>query len=148
MKKVIISLLVLLLTSCSSTSEQKKEVSNSIILNSDDSMLFDKKILNVEIQKKITLILNHKGSMAKEIMGHNFVLLKKNTDVDSFAIRAMSAKENDYIPNELETVAFTKMIGGGESDKITFIIEEAGTYDYICTFPGHYRIMRGKLIAN
>ena len=148
MKKLILLLLFLSLTSCNLTNEEKKEVSNYIILNSDDSMLFDKNILNVEIQKKITLILNHRGIMGKEVMGHNFVLLKKNTDVENFAIKAMSAKEKDYIPNEHETVAYTKMIGGGESDTITFIIEESGTYDYICTFPGHYRIMRGKLIAN
>jgi azurin len=37
------------------------------------------------------------------------------------------------------------MLGGGESETINFIIEEAGIYKYVCTFPGHYQIMQGEL---
>jgi azurin len=44
-------------------------------------------------------------------------------------------------------VAHTKLIGGGESDTINFTITEPGTYDYICSFPGHLALMKGKLIV-
>ncbi|WP_256377550.1 plastocyanin/azurin family copper-binding protein [Pedobacter sp. L105] len=40
----------------------------------------------------------------------------------------------------------TKLIGGGESDTIMFTINEKGTYDYVCSFPGHSALMKGKLI--
>jgi azurin len=39
------------------------------------------------------------------------------------------------------------MIGGGESDTITFDAPEAGTYVFLCTFPGHYQVMRGEFIV-
>ena len=39
------------------------------------------------------------------------------------------------------------LVGGGESSSVTFPAPEKGTYDYICTFPGHYAIMRGILVV-
>ena len=121
--------------------------SDALILNSNDQMLFDKSLLKANAGEEITLVLNHTGKIAKEFMGHNFVLLKNDTDVDDFAQRAMLAKDNQYIPEGDETIAYTSMIGGGESDKITFTVDEPGTYVFLCTFPGHYQIMRGEFIV-
>ncbi len=119
-----------------------------IIINSSDLMKFDQNELIVFEGQEITLTLNHTGKMSKEIMGHNFVLLKKETDLNDFAQRAMLARENEYIPDGDETIAYTKMIGGGESDTITFSAPEKGSYTYICSFPGHYGLMRGVLIVS
>ena len=127
--------------------EQKISSSNEVVINSNDQMLFDKSLLKANAGEEITLVLNHTGKIAKEFMGHNFVLLKNDTDVDDFAQRAMLAKDNQYIPEGDETIAYTSMIGGGESDRITFTVDEPGTYVYICTFPGHYQIMRGDFIV-
>ena len=44
-------------------------------------------------------------------------------------------------------LANTKVVGGGEKDTIEFTAPAPGTYDYICTFPGHYAIMKGKLVV-
>jgi len=129
-------------------SSDKKSKSSVIILNSSDLMKFDQNELRVFEGQEITLTLNHTGKMSKEIMGHNFVLLKKKTDLDDFAQRAMLARENEYIPVGDETIAYTKMIGGGESDTITFTAPEKGSYTYICTFPGHYGLMKGVLIVS
>ena len=76
----------------------EKEI--KIILNSDDLMRFDKNMLLVQSGQKITLTLNHIGKMDKLIMGHNFVLLKKDVDVMAFADKAVLAKNNEYIPVE------------------------------------------------
>ena len=67
--------------------------------------------------------------------------------IDDFALRAMTAKESDYIPEGDETYAYTKMLGGGESDRITFDSPKPGTYTFLCTFPGHYQVMRGEFIV-
>tara|TARA_B100001059_G_scaffold73116_1_gene70459 strand:+ start:17788 stop:18297 length:510 start_codon:yes stop_codon:yes gene_type:complete len=119
-----------------------------IVLNSYDNMMYDKKTIVVKYGKNVRLTLNHKGKIGKEFMGHNFVLLKKGINVDEFAKKATLAKSNDYIPDSDETIAFTKMLGGGESTTISFTAPESGTYTYICSFPGHYMIMRGELIVN
>ena len=138
--------------------ERIKEVSEKIpinnpndfkvILNSFDNMIYDKNKIEVNSGKNIVLTLNHKGKVSKEFMGHNFVLLKKEVNVDEYAKKAVLAKSNDYIPNSDEAIAYTKMLGGGESTTISFLAPEAGTYNYICTFPGHYMMMRGELIVN
>ncbi len=166
MKKISFFLLVFIIISCGENVDrkknkfeykkiEKKEVSSDkkskssvIILNSSDLMKFDQNELRVFEGQEITLTLNHTGKMSKEIMGHNFVLLKKKTDLDDFAQRAMLARENEYIPVGDETIAYTKMIGGGESDTITFTAPKKGSYTYICTFPGHYGLMKGVLIVS
>ena len=137
--------------------ERTKEVSGKIpinnqddfkvILNSFDNMIYDKNKIEVNSGKNIILTLNHKGKVSKEFMGHNFVLLKKGVNVDEYAKKAVLAKSNDYIPNSDETIAYTKMLGGGESTTISFSAPEAGTYNYICSFPGHYMMMRGEFIV-
>jgi azurin len=137
--------------------ERTKEVSGKIpinnpndfrvILNSFDNMIYDKNKIEVNSGKNIILTLNHKGKVSKEFMGHNFVLLKKGVNVDEYAKKAVLAKSNDYIPNSDEAIAYTKMLGGGESTTISFLAPEAGIYTYICSFPGHYMMMRGELIV-
>ena len=138
--------------------ERTKEVSEKIpmnnpddfriIINSFDNMIYDKNKIEVNSGKNIILTLNHKGKVSKEFMGHNFVLLKKGVNVDEYAKKAVLAKSNDYIPNSDEAIAYTKMLGGGESTTISFLAPEAGIYTYICSFPGHYMMMRGELIVN
>ena len=166
MKKINIILLFIIVISCGGNTDSKKNkfkykaiekkegeldknsIETFIIINSSDLMKFDQNELRVFEGQKITLTLNHTGKMSKEIMGHNFVLLKKDTNLNDFAQRAMLARDNEYIPDGNETIAYTKMIGGGESDTITFTAPEKGSYTYICTFPGHYGLMRGVLIVS
>tara|TARA_B100000963_G_scaffold296891_1_gene268144 strand:+ start:7229 stop:7714 length:486 start_codon:yes stop_codon:yes gene_type:complete len=160
MKKIIYFLLiVLLINACgnSKASEKQKtnkteqksedELSTNIIINSNDTMKFDKKILLVPAGKKITLTLNHTGKFPKVGMGHNFVLLKADTNVSEFAEKAAMARKTDYIPEGDQTIAYTKLLGGGESDTITFEAPKKGYYTFLCTFPGHWQLMRGKLIV-
>ena len=160
MKKVLAQFcFVLLLISCGNEPkkekfsyervkvEEKTETnSNLLVLNSNDQMLFDKSVLKAKAGEEVNLLLNHTGQIGKEFMGHNFVLLKNGVDVDDFAQAAMLAKESEYIPVGDDTIAYTSMIGGGESDQISFTVDEAGTYVFLCTFPGHYQIMRGEFI--
>jgi azurin len=124
-----------------SASEVKLDIAGN------DQMQFDKKELKVYAGQKVTLTLTHSGEMAKEVMGHNFILLKPGTDLAAFAADAVKAKDNDYIPESDAIIVYTKMLGGGESDTITFDAPEKGTYDFICSFPGHYALMQGKFIV-
>ncbi len=129
--------------------EAKKEEATkavSLTINGTDQMQFDKKELKVKAGQKVTLTLNHTGKMAKEAMGHNWVLLKKGVNMAEYATKAMAAKDKDYLINE-GVIAHTKLIGGGESTSITFDAPEKGTYEFLCSFPGHYAMMKGKFIV-
>jgi len=130
---------------------EKKEDPNkaSIGLTGNDLMQFDKKEIKVKAGQEVTLTLRHIGQLDLQVMGHNFVLLKPGVEIPAFGIAANEAgPEKDYIPNDgVDVIAHSKMIGGGQSTSITFTAPEAGTYDFICSFPGHSGIMKGKFIV-
>ena len=120
-------------------------VSNVIELTANDQLKFDKIELHVKANEKVTLTLKNIGTMPKESMGHNFILLKDGTDLAAFAAAAVSAP--DHIPADNPAIiAHTKLLGPGESDTIEFTVP-AGSYTYICSFPGHYLTMTGVLTA-
>ena len=129
------------------TTVQSNTMPNNVILNSNDQMKFDKKIIRVNSNQKITLTLNHNGRFPASSMGHNFVLIKKDVDVNEYALRAAGARNSEYIPEGDNEIAYTKMLGGGESDTITFDSPEPGKYVFICSFPGHYQLMMGEFIV-
>jgi azurin len=126
----------------------KVSTDGTLEIAGDDAMMFDKKELKVKAGQKVTLTLTHVGKMGLNIMGHNWVLLKQGTYVAKFADKAIEAgPDKGYLPEEDSIIASTKLIGGGESVTITFDAPAAGTYDFICSFPGHYGIMQGKFIV-
>ena len=129
------------------TTVQSSSMSNNVVLNSNDQMKFDKKIIRVSSNQKVTLTLNHNGRFPAISMGHNFVLIKKDVDVNEYALRAAGARNSEYIPEGDNEIAYTRMLGGGESDTITFDAPEPGTYVFICSFPGHYQLMMGEFIV-
>lgn len=122
---------------------------NTVIVESNDQMQFDIQEIRVNVGENIHLTLKHVGSMAKEVMGHNLVVLKPGTDAMAFAAAAINAKDTEYIPQSesASIVAYTKLIGGGEETSIDFILDEPGRYEYVCSFPGHVAIMKGVIIA-
>jgi len=131
-----------------SASSEDKNIAE-LTIDGSDKMQYDKKELKVKAGQTVQLTLTHSGSMPKSAMGHNFVLLKNGVDPADFAKAAWKAKDNDYIPSDKadDIIAHTKVIGGGEETTITFKAPEKGTYDFLCTFPGHYANMHGKFIV-
>ncbi len=121
----------------------------NIGLTGNDLMQYDKSEIKVKAGQEVTLTLRHIGKMDIKIMGHNFVLLKPGVSITDFSIKAAEVGEaSDWIPEDgKDVIAHTKMIGGGQSVSVTFTAPEAGTYDFICSFPGHSALMKGKFIV-
>ena len=119
-------------------------------LSGNDTMQFDKKSFEVAAGEEIKLVFTNKGNLPKAAMGHNVVILKPGSNVMAFGAGAATAAATDYVPQSgplaEQVVAATKVLGPGESDTITFTLE-AGTYEYICSFPGHYALMKGVITA-
>ena len=133
-----------------SSKEAIKEDPNltNIVIVSDDLMKFNKTEIKAKSGKKVKLTLLHKGKMAANVMGHNVVILKKGVNVSIFASKAAAARDNDYVPkNSKDVIAYTKIIGGGQTTSIEFDAPAVGVYDFICSFPGHYAIMKGKFVV-
>ena len=130
---------------------EKVEDANTVnvALTGNDMMQYDKNEIKVKAGQEVTLTLRHVGKLDKKVMGHNFVLLMQGVNMQEFGIKASDAGEAaDWIPEDgKEVIAHTKMLGGGESTSITFTAPAAGTYDFICSFPGHVAMMKGKFIV-
>lgn len=122
---------------------------NVLVIEGNDQMQFSKNELKAVAGKPIKLTLKHVGKIPKEAMGHNLVILQEGTDEAAFAAKAITAKDTDYIPasEKASIVAHTKLLGGGEEDTIEFTIDKKGTYNFLCTFPGHVAMMKGVLIV-
>jgi len=132
-----------LFTDCSVKNDVTK-----IVITSDDYMKFNTREIIVQSGKIVKLTLKHIGQLDVQVMGHNFVLLKKKVDLIEFANKAATARDNQYIPlGSDEVIVYTDMIGGGQETAIEFLPPEPGVYDFICSFPGHYAMMKGKFIV-
>lgn len=132
-----------------STQLQAKTCELSI--DSTDQMTFTSNELKVDADcTEVKLTLNHVGKMAKNVMGHNWVLTK-TADYMPVAQDGMKAgADNDYlVADDARVIAHTALIGGGESDSVTFSLEgleAGGDYTFFCSFPGHWAIMKGKFV--
>ncbi len=134
-------------TSASKASDAEED-QNTVVITANDMMKFNKSEIRVKAGQKVTITLKHVGKLDKKVMGHNLVILKQDVDLVEFATAATAATENDYIPEGTDAVvAHTKLLGGGESDTIEFEAPAPGTYDFLCSFPGHFAAMQGKFIV-
>ena len=113
-------------------------------------MQFDKKEITVSKScKQFTVNLKHPGTLARNVMGHNWVLTT-TADMQGAVNDGMAAGlDNDYVKkDDARVIAHTKVIGGGQTDSVTFDVSKlaAGTdYTYFCSFPGHFALMKGTL---
>ena len=120
-----------------------------VTITGSDTMQFDLKSFEVESGQKIELTFKNIGKIPKIAMGHNLVILKKGVSAVAFGQKAMVAGANatNALPDSVkgETIVATKLLGPAESETINFTAPEAGDYEYVCTFPGHFAMMRGVM---
>ena len=120
-------------------------------LTASDTMKYNLTHLEAKPGEEVKLTLTNIGMTPKAAMAHNWVLLKKGTDLTAFDTAAISHQADGYFPTQLdnEVLAHTKLLGPKESDTITFKAPtEPGNYDYLCTFPGHFQAgMHGTLVV-
>ena len=122
----------------------------SVDIAGNDQMQFDKKEITVSKScKQFTVNLKHPGKLAKNVMGHNWVLTKQ-ADMQGAVNDGMAAGlDNNYVKaGDTRVIAHTKVIGGGETDSVTFDVSKLAAgqdYAYFCSFPGHFALMKGVL---
>lgn len=128
---------------------EKLEFTDTIELQANENMRFDKELFKIKTGKKVWLIFKNTGAPSNTAMAHNVVILKQGTDIADFADAVHNAKSEQYVPSSVGSlvIAHTKLVNGGDSDKVDFTISQPGIYDYICSFPGHWGTMQGKIVA-
>lgn len=123
-----------------------------VTVDSNDKMRFDTDRIEMDAScEEFTVKLTHSGSMAENVMGHNWVLTLKE-DMQGVVQDGMSAGlENDYVkPDDGRVIAHTEIIGGGEETSITFDasgLSKDASYQFFCSFPGHSSLMKGEFVV-
>ncbi|HEX7338971.1 MAG TPA: azurin [Rhodanobacteraceae bacterium] len=115
-----------------------------------DSMQFNKSSIVVPAScKTFTVTLKHTGTMAANVMGHDWVLAKKSDEQGILADGVAAGLAKDYLkPGDKRVIAHTKIIGAGQTASVTFKVaplKQGGPYEYFCSFPGHATLMHGTL---
>lgn len=112
---------------------------------------YDKTELTVKAGQKVKLTLTNTGSIAPQ--PHNFILVRPGKlDAVGALANAMltdpQAMAKSYIPDaaKADILANTKLVQPNQTEVLEFVAPaEAGDYPYMCTFPGHWLLMRGVL---
>ena len=99
----------------------------------------------------------HAGAQVKlifsnpDVMLHNWLLGKPGSaeEIGELADKMASTPdgfENGYIPESDKILVSSKLLSPNESQEIEFQApDQPGDYPYLCTFPGHWRMMQGIL---
>jgi glucose/arabinose dehydrogenase/azurin/lysophospholipase L1-like esterase len=107
-------------------------------------MVFDKNELTVKAGSQVTLVFDNPDEMA-----HNVVIVKpgKVETVGNAADAMAGLKdgyEKNFVPSMPEVLFATPLVNRGERFELKFTAPSTpGEYPFICSFPGHWRMMKG-----
>ncbi|MEO9892810.1 PVC-type heme-binding CxxCH protein [Aurantibacter sp.] len=120
---------------------------NSTVINMKtikNEMKFNLSEIVVEAGESIELVLEN-----VDFMQHNLIIIKPGTiekvgaAADKLAQEPKGADLN-YVPNMNEVLFATDLINPQETVTLKFTApNEPGMYPFVCTFPGHWRFMKG-----
>jgi len=107
-------------------------------------MKYDKVSFTVKAGQQVTIDFEN-----QDFMQHNLLVAQKGTlekvgnAADELA-RDPKGIEQHFIPDMPEIIAATRLVDPEGRESIVFTApSEPGDYPYICTVPGHWRIMNG-----
>jgi glucose/arabinose dehydrogenase/azurin len=109
-------------------------------------MRFDKTSFTVPAGKAVTVVFKNSDDMA-----HNVVITTPgNMEKVGKAAEAMAmlkdGYEKNFVPKIPEVLFSTPLVSGGKSFRLDFTAPgKAGDYPFICSFPGHWQMMRGVM---
>ena len=109
-------------------------------------MAFDKKSLVVPAGKSVVLLFEN-----PDLMPHNVVIVKPGSAqrvgeaADAMA-RLTDGFERNFVPDSPDVLFHTPLVNAGQRFRLTFKApDQPGQYPFLCSFPGHWRVMQGVL---
>lgn len=123
------------------------EADRVLTLNTVPSkMAYDKLVLHAMAGEQVEIVLNNLDEMP-----HNLVVVETGnleafgSLVDEF-LKNPDAANTEYVPKSRYVLGATQMVDPGEQGRIRLQMpDKPGTYPFVCTFPGHWRIMQGVI---
>jgi glucose/arabinose dehydrogenase/azurin/lysophospholipase L1-like esterase len=113
-----------------------------------EQMRYDVRWFVVEAGKPVQLVLTNPDAMP-----HNIVIGKPGSTKEIGTLAATMPPPADvnaraYIPESPLVLQATKLVQRGESETLKFMAPSApGSYDFVCSFPGHWVRMYGVMLV-
>lgn len=121
-------------------------VSVFVVRTIPEQMLYDKTLIVVEAGKPVAIML-----INDDAMPHNLVVVTPGAMEEIGTVAEKMPPEPDaqgrhYTPDSPKVLHATKLVEPGQQTKLSFTAPDVpGDYQYVCTFPGHWRRMNGTL---
>jgi len=115
-----------------------------------EQLRYDTVEITVEPGKPFEVIFEN-----PDLMPHNLVFVQPGTmQAVATAVQAQAPDKLDkqgraYVPDsDSRILGATKLIESGQKEALHLIAPmKEGVYEYVCTFPGHWAVMHGKLVV-
>ena len=108
-----------------------------------DALAFDTTNFEVAAGVQVVLVLDNVSTTNQ----HNWVVVLDGTK-DDVAGRGTAHPTTDWVqPDDPDVIANTKLLDPGENGDASFAAPPPGTYQFVCTFPGHNLTMFGDFIV-
>ena len=136
---------------------------NADYLNQFDALLLyanHPKLSSVQWKNLLSFVRSGKGfvpihcaSWCFSNMPHNLVVIAPGTyeevgQATDLMMAKPGAVARNYVPENAKVIAQTPMVlPGTKYDLIFQVPTKKGNYPFLCTFPGHWRLMKGELIV-
>jgi azurin len=125
---------------------EKGEPGRAIKIQSAPGLQYAQKEFRVKAGERISLTFEN-----PDLMPHNFVLLKPGAEnrvgeMANMLVTKPEAISMHYVPESPDIICHTRLVNPSSSCTIHFNAPATrGDYPYMCTFPGHWMIMRGVM---
>lgn len=111
-----------------------------------EAMKYDLKEFSVPAGSTVELVFENVDAMQHNWVLGNIGTMEKIGLAADKMITASDGMAKNYIPNSPEIIAYTPLVESSGRVKLVFKAPMTpGNYPYLCTFPGHWRIMNGMM---
>ena len=114
-----------------------------------EQMRYDTPRLVVEAGKPFEVILEN-----DDFMPHNLVVLKPNSRelvgviADMMQPTQLDGQGRAFVPANPAILGATKLVEPGQNARLKLTAPDTeGDFEYVCTFPGHWSVMWGRLVV-
>lgn len=118
-----------------------------VIKTVEEQMKYDQEEIQLKPGERVAFLFENVDAMQ-----HNLLIgAKGSLEIIGQAADQLAQGQGDaqdYIPAIPQVLAATPLVNPGESYRLVFTVPtEPGEYPFVCTFPGHWRMMNGKIIV-
>ena len=116
----------------------------SIVIGTNPGLKFDIENITVKAGTKVKLTFKNNDDMLHNIV---FTTPGSASEIGEMALKmGLNGERLNYVPFSPRILYHTILLRPNESDTIYFTVpDKMGEYQYVCTYPGHYLVMKGIL---